>query len=145
MAGLCAAAHATALGADVLVLEKTAQPGGSMLLSSGFVWRHREFDDFRRECPEGDESLQRLLFERLDADLDWLEDLGGQVVTRDTANPLTTGRRFDPGQLTQTLAGAAGDIRTSQPLSELPDDTPVILATGGFQADRQLVREHVTP
>jgi len=40
MAGLCAAARARELGADVVVLEKGDRPGGSMLLSSGFVWRH---------------------------------------------------------------------------------------------------------
>ena len=32
-----------------------------MLLSSGVVWRHRDFDDFRAECPGGDPALQRLV------------------------------------------------------------------------------------
>ncbi len=36
-------------------------------------------------------------------------------------------------------------MRLGEPLRELPGDgTPVILATGGFQADRDLVREHIT-
>ena len=134
MAGLCAAAHAREQGAEVLVLEKAARPGGSMLLSSGFVWRHRELDDFRRECPDGDPALQRLVHERLDADLDWLEELGAPVSTRETGNPLTTGRRFDPSALTEALAGRAAKIRTSEPLTELPAGVPVVLATGGFQA-----------
>ena len=47
-----------------------------MRLSSGVVWRHRELDRFRAECPGGDPLLQRLLFERLDEDLRWLESLG---------------------------------------------------------------------
>ena len=64
MAGLCAAAHARELGADVLVLEKGDRAGGSMRLSSGFVWRHRELDDFRSECPDGDPALQQAVFER---------------------------------------------------------------------------------
>ena len=144
MAGLCVAAHAREQGADVLLLEKAARPGGSMLLSSGFVWRHREFDDFRRECPDGDPALQRLVHERLDADLDWLEGLGAHASTRETGNPLTTGRRFDPAGLTKALARRTGEIRTSEPLTELPADVPVVLATGGFQADRDLVREHIT-
>ena len=40
-----------------------------MLLSSGVVWRYREFDRFRAECPGGDEPLQRIVHERLDGDL----------------------------------------------------------------------------
>jgi succinate dehydrogenase/fumarate reductase flavoprotein subunit len=144
MAGLSAAAHARALGAEVLLLEKGDRPGGSMLLSSGVVWRHRDFDDFRAECPAGDPELQRALWERLDADLDWLESLGAEVVERDTGNPLTTGRRFDPRPLTAALLEAAGGARLGEPLLDLPAGPPVILATGGFQADRALVREHVT-
>ena len=54
MAGLAAAAEARALGAEPLVLEKLDEAGGSMVLSSGVVWRHRDFDRFRTECPGGD-------------------------------------------------------------------------------------------
>src|SRR5688500_9649464 len=96
MAGLVAGAEARGLGVHPLVLEKLDRPGGSMLLSSGVIWRHREFDKFREECPEGDERLQRLIFERLDADIDWLESLGAPVTAREAGNPLTTGVRFDP-------------------------------------------------
>src|SRR5215212_4216796 len=96
MAGLAAAAEARRLGADPLVVEKLSRPGGSMWLSSGVIWRHRDFDVFRSECPAGDERLQRVLFERLDADLDWLESLGAPAVQRGTGNPVTTGTRFDP-------------------------------------------------
>ena len=49
MAGLAAAARARELGASVDLLEKGDRPGGSMLLSSGFFWRHRTFDDFRAD------------------------------------------------------------------------------------------------
>jgi hypothetical protein len=116
-----------------------------MLLSSGVIWRHRAFADFRRECPDGDEALQRLVFEHLDDDLAWLESLGAPVVTRETGNPLTAGVRFDPQGLTDALVAAAGGVRLRDPLRELPGDgTPVVLATGGFQADRDLVREHIT-
>ena len=50
-----------------------------MLLSSGFVWRHERFDDFRAECPDGDPALQRLVFDRLDEGIGWLESLGAPV------------------------------------------------------------------
>jgi fumarate reductase flavoprotein subunit len=145
MAGLVAAAEARRLGATPIVLEKLDRPGGSMRLSSGVVWRHRRLDRFRAECPGGDPLLQRLLFERLDHDLGWLESLGAPVVERETGNELTTGVRFDPERLTAVLVEAAGGVRLASPLGELPDSTPTILATGGFGASRELLREHVTP
>jgi succinate dehydrogenase/fumarate reductase flavoprotein subunit len=145
MAGLVAAAEARRLGAAPAVLEKLDRPGGSMRLSSGVIWRHRSLDRFLSECPGGDRELQRLLFERLDADLEWLESLGAPVVTRDTGNPLTTGVRFDPEGMTEAVVAAASDVHLSSPLRELPDGKPVVLATGGFAADPALVREHVTP
>ena len=116
-----------------------------MRLSSGVVWRHRELERFRAECPEGDERLQRLLFERLDEDLGWLESLGAPVVERETGNPLTTGTRFDPAGLTDALVEAAGGVRLGEPLLEPAPGVPLILATGGFGASRELLREHVTP
>jgi phytoene dehydrogenase-like protein len=51
MAGLVAAARARELGAGVVVHEKGDRPGGSMYLSSCVVWRYREFERFREECP----------------------------------------------------------------------------------------------
>jgi monoamine oxidase len=144
MAGLVAAAEARRLGAVPVVREKLERPGGSMRLSSGVVWRHRELERFRAECPGGDAALQRLLFERLDADLRWLESLGAPVLARDTGNDLTTGVRFDTEGLTAALTEAAGDVRLSSALSEPEASAPTVLATGGFAASRELLREHVT-
>ena len=145
MAGLVAAAEARRRGADVVVLEKGDEPGGSMRLSSGVVWRYRDFDRFRHECPQGKVELQRLVHERLDGDLRWLEELGARVIERVTGNPATVGVRFSPPSLVRALARSAGGVRVGEPLRELPDGTPVVLATGGFQANRALVRTHVTP
>jgi fumarate reductase flavoprotein subunit len=144
LAGLVAAVRARELGATVVVQEKGDRPGGSMRLSSGVVWRYREWERFRAECPEGDPALQRLVHEELDEALRWLESLGAPVVSRETGNKLTTGVRFEPEGLTQVLADRAGDVRLSEPLRELPAHMPVVLATGGFQGDRDLVRRHVT-
>jgi succinate dehydrogenase/fumarate reductase flavoprotein subunit len=168
MAGLVAAAEARRLGAEPLVLEKLARPGGSMRLSSGVVWRHRDFERFREECADGDERLQRLIFERLDTDLAWLEALGAPVVDRETGNPLTSGTRFDPEDLTGALveaagglapaegvdvggaggaggAGGRGGVRVAERLREPPTGVPLVLATGGFAADRELLERHVSP
>jgi fumarate reductase flavoprotein subunit len=54
--------------------------------------------------------------------------------------------RFDTGDLTHALVAAAGgEIRFGAPLMAAPPGVPVVLATGGFQADPDLVRTHVTP
>jgi fumarate reductase flavoprotein subunit len=124
MAGLVAAARARELGAQPVVYEKGARPGGSMLLSSGFAWRYRSYELFREQCPGGDPELQRLILERFDEALEWLEASGVELLTRETGNPLTVGARFNPRQLVDALAR---DVR----LGEATDD-PTILATGGF-------------
>jgi succinate dehydrogenase/fumarate reductase flavoprotein subunit len=128
MAGLVCAFRARELGLRPRLVEKGARAGGSMLLSSCVIWRHVEWDDFRRECPGGDEQLQRLIWERLDDALEWLVSLGAEPVWEDTENPITTGKRFDPHVLVALLAR---DVELETPL---PADVegPVVLATGGF-------------
>ena len=143
MAGLCAAARARELGARPVVLEKGTRAGGSMLLSSCVVWRHRAFEDFRSECPDGDPRLQQVIFERLDDGLRWLEQLGAPVVARETRNPRTTGIRFDPQGLTEALVDAVGQIRLERALDAA--EGPIVLATGGFQGDPKLVQRYVRP
>ena len=145
LAGLVAAARAQELGASVVVHEKGDRPGGSMVLSSGVVWRYREWERFRAECPGGDPGLQRVVHERLDDAIEWLERLGAPIVARDTGTPFTSGVRFDTAGLTRALATRAGDVRLGEALATLPDGVALVLATGGFQGDPMLVREHVTP
>jgi hypothetical protein len=138
MAGLVAAARLRELGHDPRVLEKGTRAGGSMLLSSCVVWRHLEWERFREECPGGDESLQRLIWGRLDDALGWLESLGVAPIWRDTENSLTTGRRYDPRALTRLLLEAAGEVELETPLPEVAEP-PLLLATGGFPG--RLARE----
>jgi hypothetical protein len=128
MGGLVCAARARELGLAPTLIEKGTRAGGSMLLSSGVVWRHLEWEAFRAECPGGDPDLQRLIWERLDDALDWLVSIGAEPVWQDTENPLTTGKRFDPRALTALFAR---DVQLETPL---PHDAepPVVLTTGGF-------------
>jgi succinate dehydrogenase/fumarate reductase flavoprotein subunit len=115
-----------------------------MLLSSGVIWRYRSFEDFRAECPCGVPRLQRLVFERLDEGIAWLESLGAPVTEHETGNPRTVGKRFDPRGLTDALVRAADDIRLGV---ALPNDVdgPLVLATGGFQGSPELVGRYVRP
>jgi fumarate reductase flavoprotein subunit len=140
MAGLCAAARVSELGGSSVVYEKGARAGGSMLLSSCVIWRHRDWDDFRAECPGGDEGLQRVVWERLDEGIAWLESLGAPVVAHETGNPRTVGKRFAPRGLTEVLVAAAGDVRLGESVDE-----PDVLATGGFQGAADLLAEYVKP
>jgi succinate dehydrogenase/fumarate reductase flavoprotein subunit len=139
MSGLVAAARVRELGADVTVYEKGDRAGGSMLLSSGVVWRHRDFHAFRGECPAGDERLQRLIWDRFDDAIAWLETTTGVApVWDDTENPRTTGRRYAPAELAQALLDCAGAVRLNEPFP--PTASPLVLATGGFPV--RLAREH---
>lgn len=139
MAGLVAAARLRELGETPTVLEKGTRIGGSMLLSSGVIWRHRDWDEFRHECPTGDERLQRIVWERLDEALAWLESKGAPVVWEDTGNPRTVGKRFDPRGLTIALAG---DVELG---ADGCGDAALILCTGGFAASSDLVTRYIGP
>jgi succinate dehydrogenase/fumarate reductase flavoprotein subunit len=139
MAGLVAAARLRELGHRAVLREKGTRAGGSMLLSSCVIWRHRDWDAFRAECPLGDETLQRLVWERLDEAIEWLVAHGAPVVWDQTGNPRTVGKRFDPRGLVDALAedvvlGADGRV-----------DGPLILCTGGFAASAELVTRYVAP
>jgi fumarate reductase flavoprotein subunit len=142
MSGLVAAARTRELGRDVVVREKGSRIGGSMLLSSCVIWRHRDWVDFRRECPGGDERLQRLVWERLDDALDWLETLGARAIWEETGNPLTVGKRFDPRGLTEVLANHVSHIELN--VEGCGDDT-TILCSGGFAASSDLVTRYIAP
>jgi fumarate reductase flavoprotein subunit len=142
MAGLVAAARLHQLGVPAVVFEKGGRPGGSMLLSSGVVWRHHSAEAFAAECPRGDPALQARIVEELDDALAWLEALGAPVVRHGTDNPRTEGVRFDPPGLTEALVRAAGGVRLGEPLPP-PGQGALVLATGGFPV--RLARELGVP
>jgi fumarate reductase flavoprotein subunit len=143
MAGLSAAARARELDAEPAVFEKSDRAGGSMVLSSGVVWRYRTLEGFRAACPAGDPALQNVIVERLDRAIAWLESLGARVVARATGNPRTVGMRFDPRSLRDALVRTAGPVTLntsftgSDPVKTAPVGT--VLATGGFPV--RLARE----
>ena len=166
LAGLIAALRATELGARVTLLEKGDSPGGSFVYSSGYVWSYMDLPTYRREAPGGEATLQKLILERLGSCLTWLEDAGGALLSRETGNPLTFGARFDPEQTVQALVdrieASGGEILLSTALEGLlegPDGRvtgvrvsssgethaadAVILASGGFAGDPELVGRHI--
>ena len=143
MAGLVAAARLRELGVRARVDEKGTRIGGSMLLSSCVIWRHREWSDFRRECPDGDPALQRLIWSRLDESLQWLVAQGAEPLSVETGNPLTTGWRFEPAALARALASRVQEIRLGTAVRETGRRS--ILCTGGFSGSAELVAQHIRP
>jgi succinate dehydrogenase/fumarate reductase flavoprotein subunit len=168
LAGLVAALRATQLGARVTLLEKGDWLGGSFIYSSGYVWSYKDLATFRREAPGGDPILQKLILERLEAGIGWLEGLGVSALTRETGNPLTFGARLDPARTVATLAdritASAGRIILGAALDGLVEDPEgrtirvrtmvgdnkrtesadaLILASGGFAANPELVSRYI--
>ncbi len=168
LGGLVCALRAVELGARVTLLEKGDRLGGSFIYSSGYVWSYRDSGTFQREAPGGDAGLQRLILERLETRLDWLEDHGVLTLTRETGNPLTFGARLEPERAVATLAdritasggrilmGAAlrGLLKDSQERvngarmtvvggERLETADAVILASGGFGGNPELVERYI--
>ena len=166
LAGLTAALRATELGARVTLLEKGDHPGGSFIYSSGYVWSYVDLPTFRREAPGGDAALQELILEHLGSCLTWLEDAGGALLTRETGNLLTFGASFDPERtvpaLVDRIEASGGEILTETALETLLEGPAgrvagvrvsssgethvadaVILASGGFAGDPELVGRHI--
>ena len=165
LAGLTAALRATELGAQITLLEKGESLGGSFVYSSGYIWSYVDLPTYRREAPGGDASLQRLILEHLESGLTWLEHSGGALLARETGNPLTFGARFDPERtvsaLVDRIEAAGGEIIADSALETLVEDPAgrvtgvldrcereyegdaVILASGGFAADPELVGRHI--
>lgn len=168
LAGLTAALRSLELGAEVLLLEKGAHPGGSLPLSSGYLWSYTDIPTWRREAPDGDPVLQELVLRGLEGGIRWLEDHGAPVLARETGNPLTFGARLGPRKtvaaLTRSIRARGGRLETGTSLVGLAtgDDgavvgarvrsavrereeraDAVILATGGFAANADLVGRYV--
>ena len=167
LGGLTAALRSAELGTRVVLLEKGARPGGSFLLSSGYVWSYKDMATYRREAPGGDVVLQEQVLERLGTGLAWLERAGGVVLTRETGNPLTFGARFDPGRTVGALVGrvlASGvEVLAGTALEALTEEKgrvtgvrasssgkrveyaadAVVLTSGGFAANPDLVGRYI--
>lgn len=104
LAGLVAAVEASDAGAEVVVLERAAAPGGATAASAGWVWRYRDLATARACAPLGDPLVQAAIVGSLDEDLGWLEARGVASVAPSTGRDLTRGVRIDPAAALDRLA-----------------------------------------
>lgn len=169
MAGLCAALAAAERGAKVLVLEKGDRFGGSMYLSNGIVWTFASTGDVRRRIPDGDSALQDLLVSHLRDDLAWLQAQGVALEPERIYLQCGRGRAASGVQMTQALVDAlrqrGARLLASTALQQLSthdgavtgalafgpegpvrvEARAVVLATGGFQGNAELLARYVSP
>jgi succinate dehydrogenase/fumarate reductase flavoprotein subunit len=159
IAGLAAAARAAELGLEVVVAEKGDAVGGSAALSAGIVWTAPDVETARRVAPEGDPALLRALVEGFDAAIAHVRDAGVAVSERWTGQMgFGVAHHVDVAALRERWRALLGDaLLTRTAVRELLVDghgavrgavltrdvevtaRAVLLATGGFQGDRELV------
>src|SRR4029077_8437655 len=172
MAGLAAAAAATSAGARVTVVEKRGTSGGSAAMSAGIVWTAPAFETLRRVVPDGDAGLGKALIDGFWPAVDWIRSTGvsvserwegqmgfgsavrvdvkgllaawqRQVESAESAGGVVMLRSSARKLLTDTLGRVAGaDVITPVGPREGRADA-VLLATGGFQGDPELLATFV--
>ena len=171
MAGLAAAAAATSAGAQVTVVEKRSTPGGSAAMSAGIVWTAPDFETLRRVVPGGDAALGQALIDGFWPAVDWVRSTGvsvserwegqmgfGSAVRVDVKGLLAAWQRQvqSAGGLVmlrsaarKLLTNESGRVCGAEVIApagprELRADA-VLLATGGFQGDPELLATFVGP
>jgi succinate dehydrogenase/fumarate reductase flavoprotein subunit len=164
MAGLTAAASAATAGARVLVLERSNELGGNAVLSAGYLWTTADMDNFRRRCPRGDERLGEVLVNGFAAAMDWVRSTGASV-TEQRQVVFGIGHQIDIHTYVRRCAAIveshAGAVLRSKEVDHLLVENgrvvganardeegaldlragAVIIATGGFQANRRLLEK----
>jgi succinate dehydrogenase/fumarate reductase flavoprotein subunit len=152
-----------------LVIEKGAEPGGSMLMSGGTIWTAPTMAVMETWVPGGDRTRQRRLVDGLTPGLRWLDSLG-VARTSPIASDRQTGAEVDTAELTARLIAAIeagrGRVRTEAALESIAVDRDglmwaavvdggggrttirarsVVIATGGFGGNAELLARHMGP
>lgn len=167
MAGLTAGASAARRGARVTLVEKADGLGGTAMFA-GFIWTARTLELFRQNVPEGDPVLGEALVNGVAGALDWIRSLGVEPAKAINMLGFGRGSQVDmPAYLracAQAIRDSGGTILTSTQTERLLDDDHrvvgaeialsdggrlalharwTLLATGGFQNNRELTAKHI--
>jgi succinate dehydrogenase/fumarate reductase flavoprotein subunit len=165
MAGLSTGAAAARRGARVALVERAGHLGGSAAFSGGLLWWMKSYELLRDEVPSGDPELARVVITRAPDAIEWVRSLGVEVSQRRGSRliPKSEGHLIDIlGYLDRcrhVIESHGGFVVTDAVVEHLVvDDGRVtgglvrdrdgqttvrarwtVLATGGFQADPELV------
>jgi succinate dehydrogenase/fumarate reductase flavoprotein subunit len=170
MGGMAAAARAAQLGAQVTVVEKAPQLGGSAVLSGGYLWTAQSFGLLREYNPLGDPALGRVLIDDFDAATEWSRSTGAWFSEPMEGNlGYGRGARFDVydfvarcAAIVESAGGtivrscrlqkliANGDGVTGAVVAEGDGETEIVtraivLATGGWQGSPRLRQKYLGP
>lgn len=167
MAGLTAGLSALEEGAAVTLFEKAPEVGGTTLLSGGLIWTFSDFSMLRDLVPNGDAQLQWLVYDTIDSGREWLREKGVRFGPFRTRADDVRAQGIEPPQAISVLVeqfkklggelicetgmeslmvsnGAVCGIRAVRDgvVSE-EEGAAVILATGGFQGNPELVSRYI--
>jgi succinate dehydrogenase/fumarate reductase flavoprotein subunit len=167
MAGLTAAAKAARDGLRVTVIEIGEDVGGSARFA-GYAWTAPTREVMDEVNPDAVPALRHKLVDEFDAGVEFIRSVGVEAMPAQRILSFGRGHGFDTNQYLDTcrrlVTETGGEVllrtRTHELLTEDghvvgavvegPDGerralraTSTLLATGGFQADKDLVREHV--
>src|SRR5712691_2818398 len=168
MAGLAAGAAAADAAARATVVEKSRNPGGSAGMSAGIVWTAPAYETLRRVVPGGDPALGQALIDGFWPAVEWVRASGVSVSERwEGQMGFGSAVRVDITALLtawqQKIVSAGGRIMVGSPARRLTADRTgrvsgaviegqrqihadaVVLATGGFQGDPELLATFVGP
>ena len=170
MAGLSAAIAAAESGVKVLVLEKAAGIGGNAALSAGMLLGTDDYEALRSYIPDGDPTLQRMLTSETYEAIEWLEAHGLPVGEPAAHGGFRVSRPMGLGEagnrvpflaaMAKRAMEAGAEIVCDAPVTALNrygaivaveaparryEARAVVLATGGFQANRALIARYIGP
>lgn len=167
LAGLTAGVSALENNARVTLVEKSPEVGGTALLSGGLLWTFADYEEMRSKVPLGDAALQWLVQDTLDGAMTWLEAQGARLGPIEHVLVHGRGRPIEPAQTIQALAdrfvALGGELRFETAVEGLvmregkvcgvrltegervfeEEAAAVVLATGGFQGDPELVSRYI--
>lgn len=169
MAGLTAATRAADRGATVMVVEKSDATGGSAQFA-GYAWTAPTRQIMAEINPHGEESLRNAVVDDFAAGLDWIRGRGVEVGDGVPVLRYGIGHAFDTVQYldacVREIKSGGGAVHTGAQVQRLLVEgdavvgaairfadgserdvraRTVLLATGGFQANAELIDRHLHP
>ncbi|WP_344415798.1 FAD-dependent oxidoreductase [Pseudonocardia ailaonensis] len=168
MAGMTAAARATRRGARVVLVEVAPNLGGSATYA-GYIWTAPSHEVMDVENPQGGLELRRALVDRFSDGVDWIRQMDVLCGPEVTVAHVGRGHQFDTMHYVdqcrreversgsvhlgarverlETHEGAVVGAEVTMADGEtcLVRASSTVLATGGFQANPEMLVERVHP